>query len=140
MAHDPNNRESGIDDVKDVAIAELIKEVSHLKEQLARATSNDASVYASSLSRIGPEDVLEMPLYGRNPRQVKEYILSLHELDNRPRLNTSSVGLCTLCCVCVFVCACVCSLLDHGFFSCTIWVGDASDEFFHSYIVRQRGL
>jgi hypothetical protein len=93
--------QSELDDVKDVTIAELAQEISVLREQLALAKNNDASVYASNLTQMSPEDVMEIPKYGRNPRQVKEYILSFHELDNRPRLNTSSVGLIYIMCVCL---------------------------------------
>jgi hypothetical protein len=94
MAPGPKKRKSDGGDAKDVAITELTKEVADLKEQLALAKNYDASVYASELAQLGPEGAMEIPKYGRNPRHVKEYIVSFHELDNRPRLNTSSVGLC----------------------------------------------
>ena len=79
-------------DPKDVTIAELQKEVSELKDQLALTKNHDASwIYASELAQVGPEDTMEIPKYGRNPSHVKEFIESIHELDNRPRLDTSSV-------------------------------------------------
>lgn len=92
MASDPEKGKFDSDDARDVVILDLMKEVSELKEQLLLTKNYDSSVYASELSQLGPEEAMEIPKYGRNPRHVKEYIQSFHELDNRPRLNTSSVG------------------------------------------------
>jgi hypothetical protein len=134
MTPDPKTSESEIDDAKDAAIAELTREVLHLKEQLVLAKSNDASVYASNLVLLRPENVMEIPRCGRNPRQVKEYILSFHELDNRPRLNTSSVGLCV-----THVCMCV---LWWSLESIAVLVHDFGVLMMHCFlrIVRKCGL
>jgi glutamate/tyrosine decarboxylase-like PLP-dependent enzyme len=70
-------------DVKDALIAALRCEVESLKD-------NECAYYASSGCIVHQLLHHQIPERGLPARHVKERILQQHELDNKPRLNTSS--------------------------------------------------
>jgi len=75
---------------KDAEIAELKTTVATLQRALKNTISYETTLYASSLSHEHPMQRQSMPKHGMNPRHIKELLEGIHDLDNQPRLNTSS--------------------------------------------------
>jgi len=80
------------DEDASTTIATLQAQVASLKEQLAKQSSYQLTAYAAPFAAADPIHMAHMPQNSHNPRHVKEMISSIHDLDNQPRLNTSSVG------------------------------------------------
>jgi len=91
MSSDPYKRlENFIDEEykgldKDETISRLKREVIRLKDASSNYYSTHLSCYKSFLQGHG-----HIPRHGTGASHCKEQLLQVHELDNRPRLNTSS--------------------------------------------------
>jgi glutamate decarboxylase len=69
----------------------LQSEVESLREALTHSNNYETTLYASDMARdLHPMSMVNIPRHGMNPRHVKDLIESVHDIDNEPRLNTSS--------------------------------------------------
>jgi len=82
------------DGTKTDMAAELMRlqsEVETLREALSHSHDYETTLYASDMARdLHPMSLIGIPKHGMNPRQVSDLIESVHDIDNQPRLNTSS--------------------------------------------------
>lgn len=89
MGDEHGHRGSIIRGLRDSTKEELIEA---LREEVDRLRNANTSFYASSYANnlLYYENEEHMPLQGMTARHVKERIVQLNQLDNKPRLNTSS--------------------------------------------------
>ena len=72
-------------------ILRLESEVETLRGALQNAKAYESTLYASDEARnLHPMSVVGIPKHGMNPRHIKDLIESVHDIDNKPTLNTSS--------------------------------------------------
>jgi len=64
--------------------------ITDLKEEISKMHEVDTTYYASRNCALPQLLHAEMPMHGMPARHVQERVLQQSELDNRPRLNTSS--------------------------------------------------
>ncbi len=66
--------------------------IEFLKREVLRLRDSASQYYSTSLScnKSFTDGYGHIPVHGSDPVHCKEKLVQIHELDNRPRLNTSS--------------------------------------------------
>jgi len=82
------NGDDAMQDSRDLIIENLKKESESLRAELTEIRENQANYYSTDGAAMDYRT--EIPAHGMNAYHAKERIVQRHELDARPRLNTSS--------------------------------------------------